>query len=252
MRLPLIELQNISFAYPGHREVLQNCNFQLFPGERLGLVGANGSGKTTLLHIIMGLLPPQEGKVLIFGQEVRQEKDFARVRKNIGLVFQNADDQLFCPTVLEDVAFGPLNQGKSPQEAIQIALATLDQLHLSGFENRVTYKLSGGEKKLVSLATVLAMRPQVLLLDEPSNGLDERTKNWIVHVLSELEMSYVIVSHDSDFLQRTTEKLYTMAQGRILAEGESLPTETGPPEEFQQGHTHGGEKSIGGKRLAKI
>lgn len=239
----VIELQNISFAYSGQRQILRNLDFQLRPGERLGLVGPNGSGKTTLLHVIMGLLRPQTGTIKYFGQEVRKEKDFIQVRQQVGLLFQNADDQLFCPTVLEDVAFGPLNQGKSPEEAIDIARETLAQLHLLGFEDRVTYKLSGGEKKLVSLATVLSMRPQVLLLDEPTNGLDEKTREWIVHILSDLEISsYVIVTHDSDFLQRTTEKLYTILQGQIFREGEISRTEPGLTEEFQKDHTHQGKK----------
>ena len=166
MSEPLIELQDITFAYPGAPQpVFKDFNFQLLPGKHLGLIGPNGCGKTTLLHLIMGLLKPQAGKISIFGDEVSKEKDFVAIRQKVGLVFQNPDDQLFCPTVLEDVAFGPLNQGKSPEEAIQIARETMEGLGLAGFEDRVTYKLSGGEKKLVSLATVLAMQPRLLLLD---------------------------------------------------------------------------------------
>ncbi|MDD3580164.1 MAG: ABC transporter ATP-binding protein [Desulfobacca sp.] len=203
----LIALHNITFAYPGaSRPVFQDFNFQLLPGHHIGLIGPNGCGKTTLLHLIMGLLRPQAGRIVIFGEEVNKEKDFVRVRQKVGLLFQNADDQLFCPTVLEDVAFGPLNQGKSPALAVQIARETMDRLGLTGFEDRVTYKLSGGEKKLVSLATVLAMQPQLLLLDEPTTGLDEHTKHRLIHILKNLEISYMIVSHEHDFLNHTVKE----------------------------------------------
>lgn len=205
MTEPLIELRDINFAYPGApTPVFQDFNFQLLPGQHLGLIGPNGCGKTTLLYLIMGLLRPQAGSISILGQEVKKEKDFVAVRQKVGLLFQNADDQLFCPTVLEDVAFGPLNQGKPPAEAIQIARDTMERLGLHGFEDRVTYKLSGGEKKLVSLATVLAMEPQLLLLDEPTSGLDENTKHRLIHILEELDIAYMIVSHERNFLNHTT------------------------------------------------
>jgi cobalt/nickel transport system ATP-binding protein len=201
---PLIELHDIKFAYPGASQpVFQDFNYQLLPGEHIGLIGPNGCGKTTLLHLIIGLLRPQAGSIKVLGQEVNTAKDFVDVRQKVGLLFQNADDQLFCPTVLEDVAFGPLNQGKTPDEAIDIARETMARLGLQGFEDRVTYKLSGGEKKLVSLATVLAMEPQLLLLDEPTSGLDETTKHRLVHILNDLDIAYMIVSHEDGFLEHT-------------------------------------------------
>jgi len=201
---PLIELHNLTFTYPGAPQpVFQDFHYQLLPGEHIGLIGPNGSGKTTLLHLIMGLLRPQAGSIIIFGQEVKKEKDFVEVRQKVGMLFQNADDQLFCPTVLEDVAFGPLNLGRTPDEAIQIARETMERLGLHGFEDRVTYKLSGGEKKLVSLATVLAMEPQLLLLDEPTAGLDEATKHRLIHILTDLDIAFMVVSHENDFLNHT-------------------------------------------------
>ncbi len=204
MSEPLIEMVNLNFTYPGAASpVFQDLNFQLLPGKHVGLVGPNGCGKTTMLHLIMGLLHPQAGRIVIFGEEVRKEKDFIQVRQKVGLLFQNADDQLFCPTVIEDVAFGPLNQGKTTAEALEIARATMARLGLNGFEERVTYKLSGGEKKLVSLATVLAMQPQLLLLDEPTTGLDEATRHRIIHILQDLTIAYMIVSHERDFLNHT-------------------------------------------------
>ena len=216
----LINLEGISFKYPGGPMVLKDLDFKLSRGNRIGLIAPNGSGKTTLFHIIMGLLKPSAGKLEIFGKLVREEKDFADVRRRIGLLFQDADDQLFSPTVLEDVAFGPLNLGKPKQEAIEIARRTLNFLGLSGFENRITFKLSGGEKKLVSLATVLAMKPEILLLDEPINGLDMKTRAKLSEVLSGLDLSYILISHDFDFLAETADAIYTMQDGKILLDKE--------------------------------
>lgn len=212
---PLINLKAITFRYPGADPILNNLDLKFFGGEKMGLVAPNGSGKTTLLHIIMGLLKPESGKLEIFGKPVSHEKDFWEVRRRIGLLFQDSDDQLFSPTVLEDVTFGPLNLGKTKSEAIDIARKTLAYLGLTGFEDRVTFKLSGGEKRLVSLATVLAMEPEILLLDEPINGLDTNTQKKITDILSKLELSYIIISHDIDFLADTTNALYTMQEGSI-------------------------------------
>jgi cobalt/nickel transport system ATP-binding protein len=213
---PLIELKNITFSYPGADPVLHNLDLKFFPGEKMGLVAPNGSGKTTLLHIIMGLLKPKSGSIEIFGNPISDEKDFLEVRQRIGLLFQDSDDQLFSPTVLEDVTFGPLNLGKTKADAIALARRTLAYLGLADFEDRITFKLSGGEKRLVSLATVLAMEPEILLLDEPINGLDTKTQKIITDILSKLELSYIIISHDIDFLADTTNALYTMQEGRIL------------------------------------
>jgi len=212
----IINLTDISFSYPGSPKVLDNLNLQLSKNDKVGLMGSNGSGKTTLFHIIMGLLKPLSGNIEILGKPVKEEKDFIDVRRKIGLLFQDADDQLFSPTVLEDVAFGPLNLGKSKNEAIDIARKTLEFLDLAGFEDRLTYKLSGGEKRLVSLATVLAMEPEALLLDEPATGLDDKTKTNIKRVLSELELSYILISHEFDLLFEITDSIYTMDKGKII------------------------------------
>ncbi|MBF0525537.1 MAG: ABC transporter ATP-binding protein [Deltaproteobacteria bacterium] len=210
----MIRLKNICFNY-NSRQVLDNVHFRVNLGDRVGLVGPNGSGKTTLCRIIMGLLTPDGGEVEIFGQIRRKENDFAAIRGRIGFLFQDPDDQLFCPTVLEDVAFGPLNQGKSPDEAKRIVQATLARLNLTGFEERFTHKLSGGEKRLVSLATVLSMEPEMLILDEPTTGLDEQTIETLVHLLNSTNLTYIIVSHDKEFLDRTTNKTFSICGGEI-------------------------------------
>ncbi len=216
----IINLKDIDFSYPGGAPVLDKLDLQLYKGNRFGLMGPNGSGKTTLFHIIMGLLKPDAGTIEIYNQPVSKESDFREVRRKIGLLFQDADDQLFSPTVLEDVAFGPLNLGKSQEEAMEIARRTLQFLGLNGFEDRITYKLSGGEKKLISLATVLAMEPEVLLLDEPTNGLDEKTQAILKDILSDLDLSYIFISHEIDFLAEITDAIYLMAHGKIYFEEE--------------------------------
>lgn len=211
----IIHLKDVDFSYPGGTQVLDKLNLKLYRGNRFGLMGPNGSGKTTLFHIIMGLLKPDSGRIEIYNQPVKKENDFRRVRRKIGLLFQDADDQLFSPTVLEDVAFGPLNLGKSQEEAMEIAQKTLKFLGLNGFEDRITYKLSGGEKKLISLATVLAMEPEVLLLDEPTSGLDDKTKAILKDILSGLDLSYIFISHEIDFMAEITGSIYLMEHGKI-------------------------------------
>jgi len=218
---PIIQLENVCFSYPNGRVVLDSMQFEIGQGEKLGLIGPNGSGKTTFLHIIMGLLSASSGTVRIFGKPMETERDFREARQKVGFLFQNADDQLFSPTVLEDMAFGPLNLGKKPEEAREMSLKTLEALNLKGFEDRVTHRLSGGEKKLVALATVLVMKPDVLLLDEPTTGLDEGTSIRIISILNDLDISYVIVSHEYDFLALTTSDIYKMRAGRIDYNGKS-------------------------------
>ncbi len=218
---PIICLSDISYCYPGAAApVLDQLEFDFFAGNHTGLVAPNGSGKTTLFHIIMGLLKPDSGRIEIFGKTVSEEKDFLEVRHRIGLLFQDADDQLFSPTVLEDVAFGPLNLGKSKQEAVDISRRMLASLGLEGFEDRITLQLSGGEKRLVSLAAVLAMEPEVLLLDEPSAGLDEKTKEHLIEILRNLDISYIIVSHEIDFLADLADSVYTLQNGKIVLDTE--------------------------------
>jgi cobalt/nickel transport system ATP-binding protein len=216
----LINLEDILFSYPGRQPILNTLSFQFHEGDKVGLIGPNGSGKTTLFHVIMGLLKPASGKMEIFGNQVMEEKDFHLIRQKIGLLFQDADDQLFSPTVLEDVTFGPLNLGKPKNEAIDTAKETLKILGLEGFEDRITYKLSGGEKKLVSLATVLAMEPEILLLAEPTSGLDDATKSSLTAALSNLELSYIVISHEFDFLSETTSAIYSMKEGTIQLDKE--------------------------------
>ncbi|KIC15457.1 MULTISPECIES: energy-coupling factor ABC transporter ATP-binding protein [unclassified Leisingera] len=200
--MPLLDLNDIHFAYPGLDPVLEGASMKLNAGERLSIVGPNGAGKSTLLKIIMGLIAPDSGSVTAFGKPCNSEPDFHEVRRRVGFVFQDADDQLFCPTVAEDVAFGPLNLGKSKQEALAVVDAILSRLRLMHLRDRVTHKLSGGEKRLVTLATVLAMEPEVLILDEPTNALDPENYARLAEILKELDQAVLLVSHDPEFREQ--------------------------------------------------
>jgi cobalt/nickel transport system ATP-binding protein len=216
MNQVLIQFENVSFFYTPERKILSEVNFFLSPGERVGIMGPNGSGKTTFLHLLVGLLKPTSGIIRAFGKERREEQDFYEVRIRAGLVFQDADDQLFCPTVIEDVAFGPLNLGKPPEEAKELAIKTLTTLEIEGFADRITYKLSYGEKHLVALATVLAMQPDVLLLDEPTNGLDETSKQRLSDVLLSLPQAMIIISHELSFIEALTTRTVRMTTDGTL------------------------------------
>jgi len=212
---PIVRVSGLGYGYDGQPPIFNNLDLTLQRGDRIGLVAPNGSGKTTLFHLMIGLLKPKAGTIEFFGQPVSEEQDFVEVRRRVGLLFQDADDQLFSPTVLEDVAFGPLNLGQSKDQAVARARQTLTFLGLEDYEERVTYKLSGGEKRLVALATILAMEPEVLLLDEPSSGLDDATKKILQDVLGSLDLSYIIISHEADFVDATTDRLLTLKGGKI-------------------------------------
>ncbi|CCG09306.1 energy-coupling factor ABC transporter ATP-binding protein [Pararhodospirillum photometricum] len=192
----LIEVHDVAFAYPGRPRVLDGATLALQPGERLGLRGDNGAGKSTLLRLIVGLGRPTHGEIRAFGRARVGEADFLEVRRRCGYVFQDPDDQLFCPSVLEDVAFGPLNLGQTPAQARARARDALARVGLAGFEERVPHALSGGEKRLVALAGVLAMDPEVLLLDEPTTALDATATARLLALLATLPQAMILVSHD--------------------------------------------------------
>jgi cobalt/nickel transport system ATP-binding protein len=183
--------------------------------DRLALLGRNGTGKTTLLQLLVGLNKASSGNLIAFGKERVTEKDFQAVRQKVGLLFQDSDDQLFCPTVIEDVAFGPLNLGCSQLEARELALTTLARLGLSDLAESITHRLSGGQKRLVALATVLAMSPEVLLLDEPTNALDDASKERLLQLLSSLDLTMIIVSHDQSVIERLANRAMIMKNGTL-------------------------------------
>lgn len=212
---PLIEINNLSYAYPRRGSVLKDVNFSLYESERVVVNGDNGAGKTTLLHLIVGLKKAKQGDIIGFGETCKTEKEFNKLRAKAGLLFQDPDDQLFCPTVLEDVMFGPLNLGFTKQQAIEKSLQTLKDLGMQGFESRITHQLSGGEKRMITLASVLVMEPKVLILDEPTNALDEKAKTRLVNVLQALPQAMIIISHDKLFSDKLATRQLNLKDGLL-------------------------------------
>ncbi|MEO0138048.1 MAG: ABC transporter ATP-binding protein [candidate division WOR-3 bacterium] len=211
----LITLREIKFGYNGKPLLFNGLNFSLHKDERIGIIGPNGCGKTTLFNIIMGFVKPVSGVIEIMGKEMREEKDFQKVRQCIGFLFQNSDDQLFCPSVREEVAFGPLNLRLSKTEVEERIRWSLKLVGLTGLEDRAPYNLSEGEKKRLAFATVLAMKPKILLLDEPTNGVDPEGVGEIERILLEGDYSYIVISQDMDFLKKTTETIYRLEKGKL-------------------------------------
>ncbi|WP_299378673.1 ABC transporter ATP-binding protein [uncultured Kiloniella sp.] len=212
----LISLRDLHFSYASGLDVLKGVDFELNAGDRVALTGSNGAGKSTLLRLINGLETPNSGEIHAFGAVRQQEKDFREVRVRAGLVFQDPDDQLFCPTVAEDLAFGPLNLGKSSEEVAEVVGRTLELLRLEHLADRITHKLSGGQKRLVALATVMALEPEVLLLDEPTNDLDRDTKQHLISLLTELPQAMIIVSHNHHFLNRVATRQVELSDGVLM------------------------------------
>lgn len=207
----VLHIRGLSFSYAqGNGRLIDNFSLELGVGERVGLVGPNGCGKTTLLRLLMGLERASGGAIDVLGAGCRTEADFILARRQMGLVFQDCDDQLFCPTVHEDVAFGPFNLGLKHAEVHTTVRETLELLGLEHLEQSVTYRLSAGQKRMVALATVLAMKPRVLLLDEPTTGLDEKYQARLTEVLLKLPQEMLIVSHDDEFLGRVATRTVRM------------------------------------------
>jgi len=214
--LPLISVKHLSHRYNAAKVTLDDVSFSLYSGEKVALVGDNGAGKSTLLQLLVGLLPLQSGEIFSLSQAICKERDFVKMRQFAGLVFQDPDDQLFCPSVLEDVMFGPLNQGLKVDLAEQKSLAMLERLNLSHLSQRMASDLSGGEKRLVTLASVLVMEPKVLLLDEPTNALDSKAKQKLLSVLQSLDQAMLIISHDQAFVSSLTQRSLMLNKGKLI------------------------------------
>jgi cobalt/nickel transport system ATP-binding protein len=214
---PAIDVRGLRFHYPDGHEALRGIDLQVEAGERVALLGANGAGKTTLALHLNGINVPDEGSVRI-GDLLVEESTFAEVRRRVGLVFQDPDDQLFMPTVGEDVAFGPANlglRGADLDVRVAEALAAVDASQLA---DRTPHHLSGGERRRVALATVLAMRPDVLVLDEPTSGLDPAGHRELVEVLRSLPMTQVVITHDLPFALELCERAVIIGEGRVAAD----------------------------------
>jgi cobalt/nickel transport system ATP-binding protein len=213
-----ILIEDVSFAYQTGKKALKNINLKIKRGEKVALLGANGAGKSTLLWVISGFLKP-EGKVKVFGVEVKKE-NLAKLRKIVGILFEDPDDQLLMPTVLEDVMFGLLNIGYKREEAEKISREVLRKFGLERYEETHPHNLSQGEKRKASLVGVLAMRPEVLLLDEPSANLDGKGKRELLKILNDLEGTLILASHDLSFVGELCERAVVLTEGEIVFDGD--------------------------------
>lgn len=211
---PLFSFEGVGFSHDG-AALFSGIDLSLYPGERIGITGRNGSGKSTLLHIGAGLIAPEAGLVRHKGRECRTEHDFAEARKHIGYLLQHAEDQLFCSTVLEDVAFGPYNLGRSAEEAEAMARKTLADIGLVHLADRNGQRLSGGEQKLAAMATILVMGVEVLFLDEPTNDLDDGARALLTGLLERHALPALVVSHDLPFLRATCTRFCLLEHGGL-------------------------------------
>lgn len=214
----IVEFRDVCFSYPDNTEALKGISLRITHGESVGIVGANGAGKSTLLMHINGYLAPKDGTVIIgdlhLNRKTRQE-----IRKKVGVVFQNPDDQLFMPSVYEDVAFGPLNLGLSEEkvrERVDIALKTVGCLML---RDKPPHHLSAGQKSAVAIASVIAMQPDILVMDEPASNLDPRSRRQLINLLKGFEHTKIIASHDLDLILDVCRRCIVIRDGQIVADG---------------------------------
>lgn len=217
--IPDMEFRQVRYSYEGSREeALRGVDFKIGHGEKVALLGPNGAGKSTLLLHTDGLLLPASGEVVVCGMPV-ERKTLADVRRRVGMVFQNPDDQLFMPTVEEDVAFGPLNMGLDADEVEIRISAAMRAVGAEGLRKRSPMQLSGGQKRAVALAAVLAMRPQILVLDEPTANLDGRTRRSLMSVLGRIDSTCIIATHDLAMARALCTRAIVMDEGRVVADG---------------------------------
>ena len=217
--MEVIKIEDLSFCYPDGQQALTNVNLTIYQGETVALIGPNGAGKSTLLLHLNGILR-NNGEVKVFSKPVN-DKNLRRVRSKVGLVFQNPDDQLFSPTVFDDVTFGPINMGYSETEVRQSVTRSLDWIGMIGYETRSPHHLSVGEKKRIAIATVLAMMPEILVIDEPTSNLDPGSKWSFIELLEKLPLTKVIATHDLELVRALCQRVVMFDNGQIIADGSS-------------------------------
>lgn len=215
--------KNLSFIYPDGTKALKNVNIEIKRGEKIAIIGPNGAGKSTLFSHFNGLSEPTSGHVEIDGEKVEYKKEkLLQVRQKVGIVFQDPNDQLFAPTVKEDIAFGPMNLGLDYDEVEKRIDESLKMVGMEGFENKTPHHLSGGQQKRIAIAGIVAMRPEIMILDEPTAGLDPEGVNKVLNILNKLNkegMSIVISSHDIEMVNEFAEKIFVLYNGEIIAQG---------------------------------
>jgi cobalt/nickel transport system ATP-binding protein len=215
----MIRFENVTAYYEKDTPILHNVSFAVERGEAVGLIGANGAGKTTLMRALLGLLP-HEGRITVDGTEVTK-KTLPEIRRKLGFVLQNSDNQMFMPTVYEDMIFGPMNYGLSREEADRRVDAVLARLDLTELKHRHNHKLSGGEKRMAAIATVLAMEPEAILMDEPTSALDPKNRRLVINTIRELPETKIITSHDLDMIWDTCDRVILLDRGTVVADGAS-------------------------------
>jgi len=219
----IIEAKNITYLYPDGTKALDNINFSVEKGQMASLLGKNGAGKSTLFLHFNGIFEPESGEIFVDGEKLKYDKkSLLKVRQIVGIVFQNPDDQLFAPTVEEDVAFGPLNIGLSQEETKERVTSALKRVGMEGYEKKPPHHLSGGQKKRVAIAGILAMNPEIMVLDEPTSGLDPKGASKILKLLYELNnegMTIIISTHDVDLVPLYSSKVNIIRDGKIIMEG---------------------------------
>lgn len=216
---PALRLKDVHYTYPDGVKSLQGISFEIYNGEKVALVGPNGAGKSTLMTVVIGIRLPQAGKVEVFGQ-VLNSRTRREIRRQVGLVFQDPDDQLFCPTVFEEVAFAPLNMGFTRAQVAEMVARALKQVDLEGYERRSSFHLSFGERKRLAFATVLSYSPEVLLIDEPSANLDPQHRRQTINLLKSLPQTMLIATHDLDLVLDVCKRCFVINKGQIVAEGD--------------------------------
>src|SRR5687767_8037376 len=213
----IVKVSGLHFAYPDGHVALRGISLTLCAGDKVALVGPNGAGKSTLMLQLNGILDGR-GEIEIGGMRLTRD-NLPVIRALVGLVFQNPDDQLFSPTVFEDVAFGPLHMGLPEEEVLARVESALEAVRMSAYRDRLSHHLSVGEKKRIAIATVLSMNPKILILDEPSAGLDPRARRTLINLLSDLPITMLISTHDMRMVQELFPRTIVMDDGRIVADG---------------------------------
>ena len=215
----MIAFRNVSFSYDNGHPVVEDLSFSIRKGETVGLIGANGAGKSTIMRLLLGLVTGQ-GEITVDGLPLNKQ-NLAAIRQKIGFVLQDSDNQMFMPTVYEDMVFGPRNYGLSKEETERRVDAVLQSLGLQDLKHRYNHKISGGEKRMAAIATILAMEPEAILMDEPSTALDPVNRRTVINTIKRLPQTKLIASHDLDMILDTCQRVILLSHGSIVADGDA-------------------------------